>query len=928
MRSSGVTGARARRKRDFARRHDVISDTSTRPNPRTPARAFPAWVLRQRLSPPERVAGHLHRPEMVDRALPTQRGLTVLKAGGGFGKTVLLAECCRRLRADGVAVAWLSLDGTDSADVLDTYIAVACASAGLAVGDASRGGYADGPAASRVAMVARELQSQGRPFVVALDDLEELTDPSCVSLVDFLLRRGPPNLHLALSGRRLPPGLGVGGPVLEGRAEILGTEDLRFSPADVSAFFDHGLSRRALAREVARSAGWPFALRVSRNDGEPGTRSGGDGDVVPANWIESRLFARLSADDRDAVLDLGLFGWMDDALLEETLPSGDAWRRVRSLGVLDGLLEPVRHGGTRSWRLHALVREHCAAQRFREDADRARTVHRRIAAALARRGETVAAMRHAVAGGDARLAGDIFERAGGVRLWLRQGIARYREANDLLPEGVVAAAPRLGLARCVVLTLSGRHHEARALYAECAPAGERVIGDDDETHGDLQVDDCIVRGAMWLYGGESAGSPRSRAFFDDAARLCRSRRLDAPTRGHFEYAISVLHFIGAEFDPALERLAAARELLRGSRYIEFYADLLHAQIHFVRGRVRDAEARFRKARRVARKHLLLDPVAMLSCEVARMELVLERDPASAAEPGGIRRVLTEEGVPFSSFATTLSVFAQARLASGAADEVAAFAGKLLVRVRTAGMPAYARLLAAARVSALAMAGRVEEAERTWRRASLPTTTASCVDAESQSWREVESVSEARVRLLVAAGRYKEARSLLRGYHAVAGERAFRRTELRALALAVGLEHRAGDREAALRHVRQYVRLFGDSPFALPMVLDRDACDEPVREFLCRADPGSREAKNARLVLAAMRRAGNPSGLSLSDREREVLRLLPGNTVKSIAALLGLSVHGVRYHLRSLFAKFEVSRREELLGRARELGLARNGGDVP
>ncbi len=873
------------------------------------------------MSLPDRVAGYIHRPELMDRAMPMQRRLTVLKAGGGFGKTVLLAECCRRLRADGVSVAWLSLDGTDTSDVLDTYIAVACASAGLAVRDAPRGGDLTAHATSRVEIVAHEVQSQGQPFVIALDDIEELTDPACVSLVELLLRRGPPNLHLALSGRRLPSGLSVAGPALEGHAEIIGTEDLRFSRADVSTFFEHGLSRRALAREAVRSAGWPFALRVSRNSGEAGTRSGG-GDVS-ANWMESRLFAGLGADERDAVLDLGLFGWMDDALLEETLSSGDALRRVWSLGVLDGLLEPVRAGGTRSWRLHALVREHCAAQRLREDARRAKTIHRRIARVLARRGETIAAMRHAVDAGDRRLAGGIFERAGGVRLWVRHGVAQYGEANGLLPDSIVAASPRLALARCMHLTLSGRHHEARALYAQCALGGDDPGGDGNETLDDRHVDDCIVRGAMGLYGGEPVGSPWMRALFEDGARLRRARWLDAPTRGHFEYGLSVLQFIRAEFGPALERLATARELLRGSRYIEFYADLLHAQIHFVRGQAGDAEARFRKARRVARKHLLLDPVAMLSSEVARSELVLELDPASAACPGGIRRVLTEEGVPFSTFATALSVFTQTGLASGRADEVAAFARKMLVRMRTAGMPAYASLLAAARVSALALAGRIEEAEHVWRRASLPTTTASCVDLERQSWREVEMVSEARARLLVATGRYEEARGLLLGYHAVAGERAFRRTQLRALALAVGLEHRAEDTEAALRHVKRYVRLFAESPFALPMVLERVACEAPVREFLRRADTDSPESRSANLLLAAMRRAGDRSGLSLTDREREVLRVLPGNTVKSMATLLGLSVHGVRYHLRNLFAKFDVSGRTELLDRASKRGHVRD-----
>ncbi|MDE0038653.1 MAG: LuxR C-terminal-related transcriptional regulator [Gammaproteobacteria bacterium] len=824
-----------------------------------------------------------------------------------------------------VAVAWLALDRTDAPDVLNTYIAFACACAGLTVRDAR--GKPDDHAADRIAMVAREVQSQGRPFVIALDDVDELMDPSCVSLVDLLLRRGPSNLHLALSGRRIPVGLNVAGPALEGRAEILGTEDLRFSRQDISAFFENGLSRRALVREASRSAGWPLALRVSRNGGKAGAGSDGDPDGMLGNWIESRLLARLRADERDAVLDLGLFGWMDDELLEQALPSasGDALRRVRSRGALDGLLEPVRAGGTRSYRLHALVREHCAAQRFFEDAERARTIHRRIADPLARRGKIVAAMRHAVAAGDPGLAGEIFETAGGVRLWVRHGNAQYGDANNLLPDSVVSASPRLGLARCIHLMLSGRLGEARALYAACSPCGPAGMDEDEMRgeHGDRQIDDCIVRGAMGLYGGESVGSPWMREHFDATARLLRSRRLDAPTRGHFEYALSVLHFIGAEFTPALERLSAARELLGGSSYIRFYADLLHGQIHFWRGQVRDAQALFRRARRVANKHLLLDPVAVLSSEVAARELALERYPATAAEPGGLHRVLTGEGVPFSSFATALSVFVQIGLVSGRAEEVAEFAGKVLVRAYAGDMPAYARLLATARVSALVIAGRLGEAERTWQRASLPTTTASCVDTKRQSLREVESVSEARARLLVARGRFAEARELVLGYHAVARQRALVRTQLRALALAIGLEHRAGDRERAQRCVMRYVRLFAQSPYALAMVLEGTACEEPLRWFLLHAGPDATESESAKLLLAQMRRAEDRTGPSLTNREREILRLLPGNTVKSIAAPLGLSVHGVRYHLRRLFAKFDVSRRAELLERAREMGLVRD-----
>ena len=92
-------------------------------------RAAP-WLLRQKMAVPDRVAGYFDRAGLVDRAMPTRRRLTVLVAPGGFGKTTLLAECCRRVRADGVPVAWVSVDEQDEPEVLDTYIACACRSAG------------------------------------------------------------------------------------------------------------------------------------------------------------------------------------------------------------------------------------------------------------------------------------------------------------------------------------------------------------------------------------------------------------------------------------------------------------------------------------------------------------------------------------------------------------------------------------------------------------------------------------------------------------------------------------------------------------------------------------------------------------------------------------------------------------------------------
>ena len=53
-------------------------------------------------------------------------------------------------------------------------------------------------------------------------------------------------------------------------------------------------------------------------------------------------------------------------------------------------------------------------------------------------------------------------------------------------------------------------------------------------------------------------------------------------------------------------------------------------------------------------------------------------------------------------------------------------------------------------------------------------------------------------------------------------------------------------------------------------------------------------------------------LPLSEREQDALRRLAGHRDKEIAAEIGLSVHGVRYHLRKVFAKLGVAKRTKAL----------------
>ena len=881
---------------------------------------FP-WLLRQKITIPERVVGYVYRAELVRNVMPLRRKVTLLKASGGFGKTTLLADCCTRLSKDGVPVAWISLDERDDPEVLDIYIAFACHGAGLDLFNVPELDTASHLLENRTGLVVHEIQRTGKPFVIAIDELERLRNPASVSLLQFLVQCGPSNLHLAFACREIPDGFNVAGAVLEGQAEVFTQNELRFSKSEVAKFFELSLSRKELASEMRNSAGWPLALQISRNRKAQGTA----GDTVvlqdfTKNWIESRLFFSIAPEDRDFLLDIGLFEWVDTALLDEVLQRNDTKQLLDSMRVLDGLLEPVKGGDAEIWRLHPLVKEYCCKQRYTETPQRFLTINRRIAEALLRRGETVPAMRHAIESGDPALAGEILEQAGGVRLWTRQGLTQIQAADRYLTEDVISTHPRLALVRCLMLLMTSRFGEARIIFHEVANTSQTGQENEHETDFDFYVDKCIVHGAVALYGAERFSSDWIRTLCRDCEWLLESRRLDSFTHGHMEYAMCVLQQYRADFEAALKRLAGAQPLFSQSRYLVMHGEVLRGQVAMAQGHVQDAEAHYHTALKIARKGFALDPMFPALTRIMLQELSLECNMISSTdEQDNIPSGLTKAGVPLSVFAAASGTVIERGLRDGHISQTIATVDKLLLYARNGGLKALARFLAAMRTSVLVIAGRVEDAERNWREEDLPESSKECVDLFNQSWREMEAVACARLRLLIARQKFQEGRILAKALIMVAVERRLRRTQMRVLVLTMVLEHHAGELESAMEHLGEFFGLYAQSPYALQLMLDRATCTKVVTKFIdLKADSPYQDT--GRLLLSSMNRLDIAPELILSEREREVLLQLEFCRDKQIASRLGLTVYGLRYHLRKLFRKLDVNTRAEAVQRARQLGL--------
>ena len=889
------------------------------------AQGSDSWLLRRKVTIPDPIVNQVHRAGLVIAGM-TRARITALNAPAGFGKTTLLAECCRRLGEDGVRTAWVSLDEYDEPALLDSYIAFSCRAAGLHVPDPPAPRDADaaggGPWVG-VTHVARAVAELDGPFVLALDEVDRPRNPASVALLQFLLNRGPPNLHLAVTCRRLPAGLNVGGILLQDQAQaaVVGAEELRFSKAETAEAFNRNLTQRELAAIMADTAGWPVAVGISRKRRmNPAPEDARMLQVGVENWMESRLFEGLAADERDFLLDVGLFEWMDAELLDEVLEQAGSMRRLGMLPALGGLLARVPGSATARWRLHPLIRAHCIKYRRQEDPTRFNAVHRRIAQALMRYGETVRAMRHAMEAGDDVLAGDVLEQAGGVRMQTRQGIEEFMSANQLLTGNVMSKRPRLALFRCLALAMSGRLEEAREEHAAVAATLATGAGEGSEDDFELSVDVRVARSGIALHGAERIGSKRVQAILPDLSRLVESPRLDPATRGNLQYQLGVEHHLAGQLDAALHQLALARRSLAGHRYTNMFIDLEIGQIAMAQGRVADAEAHIERAHWAVRTNELGDAAPMLIAKILRRELALECGrPVPVDVSARAPRRLLAAPASFSAYAAASGVaVAQKRRSEGVGSALAAV-DEMLDYVLGAELPALVRYLSALRASLLATAARAGDAERDWRLRGLPEDPRGCLDLTGQSWREMEALSCARLRILTARERFDEGRSFAADLCTEAAARGLRRTLMRALPLSMTLESRAGEPAAAAGRLEEFLRLFGETPYVWPLVREHEI-DPPVVESLIDSIPDSPNRRTALSLLAYERAADEPRPPTLSDREQQILERLEAWQDKRIATALGLTAHGVRYHIRKLFTKLDVDNRAEAVRRAKELRL--------
>ena len=681
------------------------------------------------------------------------------------------------------------------------------------------------------------------------------------------------------------------------------------------------MSRRKLAAVEKRTAGWPVALTVYRNlqvreAGPPGaaTRS------LTSNFVGVRLLRDLSADDRTFLMDLAVFDWIEADIVDEVLGSSDARLRIDALSALDGLL--VRSDDDHAVRLlHPLVREYCVEQFAVEAPERKRTLHARIARALHGRGLLTQAWRHARSAGDFGLAGELIESVGVVGLWARGGNTQVIAADRLLTAQVMEAHPRLALLHCVALKLTSKTDEAEALYET---VGRRTDGfTRDRDGGDADALSCDRLFVKVVLGG---GTSRLQREALDAALPAGDTTSSDDKFSRFQSAaLHALH-CGANYERARYDECrrhgewAQAHFGEEARYGEIHVSLCLGLAAMAQGRVSEAADQYRRARQSARRFFAADRYLAAVTEVGTFELDLERNREKAIQQRTLPGMDELRTGWIDIYAAAVDVRAEFTFGRYGGEAAIKFLRHTIDDERAAGSRRIARHLSALLASYLVLTGHGGEAAHLWRDSALPSSDSDLLDLDGQSWRTMEALSCARVRLLVDQGSYDAADALADSISRAASEHGLVRTALRSEALSMTVAYHAKAPDLAVERLAAYLRRVRDVDYYRPLARDSRVSLSVLRRLLGRKpDADLREA--AESMLASLDKRSATTEPEFSAREQEILaEVRYGRRNKEIAAQLGITEEGVRYHLKKIYRKTGVSGRSDAVRYALDKGI--------
>ena len=882
-------------------------------------------LLRTKLFVPRPRPDLVRRPGLSQRLSRTPRPrLTLVSAPPGFGKTTLLAAWLDTSGSER-PVAWVSLEESErEPDSFWTYVVTALDTAAPGVGATALPllQTPHPPIATVLAAVLNELSALPVGLDLVLDDYHLADGPGIAGDVAFLLEHLPPDVHLVISTRADPDlplaRLRAGGELVEVRAA-----DLRFTLDEVAAYLNEVIGLDLDAGDIAalegRTEGWIAALQLAAlslrgRDDAAGFIAGFAGDDrYVVDYLVEEVLGRQPDDVRTFLLQTSILDRLSGSLCDAVTLGQDGRSLLEILDRSNLFVVPL--DDSRQWyRYHHLFADVLRTHLLEERPDEVADLHRRASRWYDAAREPVAAVRHALAAGDAGAAAALVERALPDLQRNRQE-ATIRRWIDAVPPEEVRVRPVLAVGFIGAL-MSGGEFEGVAQRLDdverllTSPSGDRVVLDQAEL-ARLPSAIAMYRAALALIGGDPSATVLhadravAMAVEDDHLVLSAASALSG-----------LASWGSGDLDAAHRGYSTAVEGLRRAGHLSdvLGCSVTLADIEITQGRLGEAHRTYDDGLRLATREPDVVMRGTPDMLVGLSQIAFERNDLESASDLLTRAEELGEhaGLPRLPYRRRVG---RARLRASEGDLAGAVA--LLEdadRVYDGDFSPHVQPVPAMRARLLVAQGRLAEAVDWASEHHLSP------DDDLAYVREYEHVTLARVLLARHAAEpspstLHTAYGLLERLRVAAEEGGRRGSLIEVLSLEAVAHHAPAILERALRLAEPegYVRTFVGEGAPMAALLEALSRQQPSWSY------------PRRLLDALGRSVGEPLRQRLVDplsaRELDVLRLLASDLDgPAIARELVVSLNTVRTHTKNIYAKLGVNSRRAAVTRASELGL--------
>jgi LuxR family maltose regulon positive regulatory protein len=440
-------------------------------------------LLTTKLHRPPIPAKWVQRPNLIQRlneGLELNRRITLVSAPAGFGKTTCISNWVSAL--DRWPVAWLSLDASDDDPgrffaYLVTALQKVEANLGGEIEGVIRSGQLPPSEIISTTLVNDILAFKGR-FMLVLDDFHVIQDQLILQVLEQVVANFPYPLHLVLITREDPPL-----PLARLRASNQLTEmrarDLRFTGHDIDRFLNEmmglSLSQVDIATLEDKTEGWIAGLQLAalamqappsiRERANPSNfiaaLSGSQRFIL--SYLTEQVLSQQPEEIQHFLLQTSILDRLNGDLCNAVTTRSDSHALLEQLLNANLFLIPL--DDERQWyRYHHLFADLLRDQQNAFQKDQTTELQRRASHWYAQAGMVNEAIQHALAAEDYAMAADLLEKH--AMEMIMQGYAKTVNGwVQALPGEWGSKSPRTNLAFAWALMLRGAYSQA-AEYLE------------------------------------------------------------------------------------------------------------------------------------------------------------------------------------------------------------------------------------------------------------------------------------------------------------------------------------------------------------------------------------------------------------------------------------------------------------------------------